>query len=393
MADPGGTGTRALTVDLVPLPGVSERVLRAWHELAADAVEPNPFFEPEMLLPAVRHLPGGDDVRLVTVWRGERLVLAMPVTRTRYRRVPVLGLATWRHPYCFLGTPLVRADGLADAPTAALLRLRRLPPGWFALEQVYLDGPVMAAFRRAAAATSATWTERGIWARPVVRNRSGDAGAAERLSARSAKTLRRLRRNLERDIGPVESVAFDGHGDPVGLEAEVDAFLDMELGSWKGRSGTALACADDHAAFFRETCRAFAASGRLALWRLQAGNVATARECHLRSGDTVFAWKTAFDEQFGRFSPGVQLERDVLDALLADPVARWLDTCTGDVPTNSARLSSDRRLIGDVLLGLTRRGRAIMALRSIAAASRRHLRAVRRGAERSAAEDDPPRGR
>ena len=36
----------------------------------------------------------------------------------------------------------------------------------------------------------------------------------------------------------------------------------------------------------------------------------------LRSGDTAWCWKIAYDEAFGRFSPGVQLLLDVTQGLL-----------------------------------------------------------------------------
>ena len=44
-----------------------------WRDLAARAADPNPFFEPELLLPAVRHLKGGGEVRLLVAERAGRV--------------------------------------------------------------------------------------------------------------------------------------------------------------------------------------------------------------------------------------------------------------------------------------------------------------------------------
>lgn len=354
--DPQPSDSSPLRVAVVDLPDVDDDLLAAWRDLAADAVEPNPFFDSKLLLPATRWLPGGGDVRLLTVWRGRRLVLVMPLARTRYRRVPISALSTWKHPYCYLGTPLVRADELDSAPAAALGSLQRSGPGWLVLEQVYVEGPVASAFRHAAVEAGATWVEQGLWERPVVEAREQAAAVDPTLSARSAKTLRRLRRNLERDAGAVESTDAVRSAELAMVDAEVEAFLAMEMASWKGRAGTAIANTDSHAEFFRETCRAFARDGRLVMWRMRAGNVDAARECHLRAGDTVFGWKTAYDENLARFSPGVQLELDVLQAF-RDDLARRMDPCTADQPSTSGRLYPDRRVIGDVLVGLTRSGR------------------------------------
>nr|WP_239520258.1 GNAT family N-acetyltransferase [Blastococcus saxobsidens] len=200
------------------------------------------------------------------------------------------------------------------------------------------------------------------------------------MSARSARSLRRLRRNLERDVGTVASQDVAAAADPVAVEAEVEAFLAMEMAGWKGRAGTAMANTADHAAFFREACAGFAAAGRLRLWRLEAGDVAAARECHLHAGETIFTWKTAFNEELGRFSPGVQLELDVLGAFHDDARARWLDNCTADVPSTSARLTADRRLMGDVLIGVSRLGRTMAwAVPLVAAAWSRTAALRRRG--------------
>ena len=357
---------------LVPLTEVDARLRGAWAELAEAAVEPNPFFAPEVLLPAAALLPGGSQVRLLTVHRDGALVLAVPVRRERYRRVPLPAASTWRHPYRYLGTPLVHPDALDDAAAALLWALRRVT-SWLVMEQLYVDGPVARALRDAARTAGAVWTEQDVWERPYVHARDTETYLEHTLSARSAKTLRRLRRGLERERGPVR--ACDVAAATRDLDAELDAFLALEAAGWKGRAGTALASRPADADFFRAAGRALAAQGRLELWQLQAGDTVVARQCHLRSGDTVFHWKTAYDEQAGRWSPGVLLELDVLSAFHADPQLARLDPCTDDEPGTSARLYPDTRRLGVALVGLTPLGR--LAART-APVALRTWRAVRR---------------
>ena len=360
-----------LTTEVVPLPAVDDDLRAGWSALAAAAAEPNPFFEPEVLLPAARLLPGGRDVRLFVVRRRSRPVLVVPVVGERPHRIPLAAATTWRHAYRYLGTPLVHADALEEAATALLAGLcsRRHP--WLVLDQVYLDGPVSDALRRAARARRATWQEHEVWERPAVRARAEDTYLQGTLSARSAKALRRHRRNLERDLGPVRTRDHAGED----LAAEVEGFLALEAAGWKGRAGTALACHPAHAEFFRQACRGLAAAGRLELWRLDAGDVTAARQCHVVSGDTVFHFKTTYDEQLARYSPGVQLELDVLRAFHDDPALAALDPCTDPEPGTSSRLYPDSRRLGTVLLGLTPAGR--LAARTTPLALRA-WRAVRR---------------
>jgi CelD/BcsL family acetyltransferase involved in cellulose biosynthesis len=349
---------KGFSVEEVPLLSIDAGLLEGWRELAAAAVEPNPFFSPEVLLPASRWLSGGAVVRLIVVRRGARVVLAMPVSFGGYRRIPLLGVLTWRHPYCYVGTPLVCPDALDDAPAMVLEALaRRGRTGALVLQQIYVDGPVARAFRDAALQRSAPWVEHGVWSRPAVEAREEETYLENTLGARSAKALRRQRRHLERELGPMTARDVARSGDRDAVARETEAFLTMEAAGWKGRAGTAMASDPSHAAFWTEACRALADSGRLEQWQLVAGDVVAARQCHVRDGDVVFHLKTTYDERFAQRSPGVQLELDVLHAFHVDPTLRHLDPCTDPVPGTSARLYPDSRRLGDALIGLTPAGR------------------------------------
>ena len=90
-------------------------IVPAWDALARDALEPNPFYESWMLLPALRAFGAGQDVRVVLVWRGERLIGLFPFHHVaRYKGMPVSALRSWLHVHCLLCTPLVLA-GSASA--------------------------------------------------------------------------------------------------------------------------------------------------------------------------------------------------------------------------------------------------------------------------------------
>ena len=73
----GRSARRAPT--LLPLKGLASRDIAAWRELAAQAAEPNPFFEPECVLPAVRYLGEPDAALLAVVDHGSEWLACMPV--------------------------------------------------------------------------------------------------------------------------------------------------------------------------------------------------------------------------------------------------------------------------------------------------------------------------
>ena len=71
-----------------------EDYIQAWEDLAVDALEPNPFYEPWMLMPALRGLATGKDLRVVLVLnidRGEPVLCGVfPLERrARYKGLPV----------------------------------------------------------------------------------------------------------------------------------------------------------------------------------------------------------------------------------------------------------------------------------------------------------------
>src|SRR2546430_598242 len=113
------TSTLSATVERTP--AALERHLDAWDALVAHAAEPNPFYEPQALLSAWRHL-APDGLFVVLVWAQHPLPGQPPylaglfplVRQPRFKGVPLPVLGTWKHLYSYLGTPLVRDDLAAD---------------------------------------------------------------------------------------------------------------------------------------------------------------------------------------------------------------------------------------------------------------------------------------
>jgi hypothetical protein len=85
------------------------RLLHQWAELEREALEPNPFFAQQLVLPAARHLGAGTSVALLIAESGARLMFLLPVVQLRpgFGGVAVSQLRSWVHDYCYLGTPLL----------------------------------------------------------------------------------------------------------------------------------------------------------------------------------------------------------------------------------------------------------------------------------------------
>jgi hypothetical protein len=128
---------------------VGPRDVDAWKILARQALEPNPFFEPEFVLPLAAARPQ-DDVHLLVVDRGGEWLFCMPVVmRWGWHKVPVPVLSTWLSQYTFLGTPLV-ASTSPDVLSTLLQGVKSLHSGLLMFEWLGGGGAVSARLSQAA---------------------------------------------------------------------------------------------------------------------------------------------------------------------------------------------------------------------------------------------------
>ena len=73
---------------IVDVGSLSAHDEQAWRSLRARAVEPNPFCEPDFLVPSAHHFEGFARTKLVIVHDGPVMRAVLPVVSTRRRRKP-----------------------------------------------------------------------------------------------------------------------------------------------------------------------------------------------------------------------------------------------------------------------------------------------------------------
>lgn len=316
-----------------------------WEELAAAALEPNVFYEPWQVLPAVEAFGNRSQLVHLLVFADDRLCAYFPLERVRrFRGMPVPMLTLWKHIHCFLCTPLIR-PGYALPSLIAVLDWARTDPRGAAivqLPQVAGDGP----FQQALSALLREQRRRafifGTHDRALfVPREDAEQYLLAAVSSKSRKQLRRLTRRIA-EIGSLEFAELESSGD---LDAWVGDFLRLEASGWKGRADSALACHESQRRFFTEMTREAFRRGRLMMLALKLNDRPIAMKCNLLAGPASFAFKIAFDEAFARFSPGVLLEVENIRRLHAVQGLRWMDSCAVSDHSMANRLWIDRRTI------------------------------------------------
>jgi len=330
-----------------------------WEDLARNALEPNAFFEPWFLLPALRHFGQGVSVALVyaaPAAPGGPAALAglFPVRQARLSRlVPVRVVEMWRHAYCFLCTPLLRADCAAEALGAFLAWLATGPPGapLWRLELVSADGPFGQLLTRVCHERQrpSFLVESYLRARIDV-GESAEDYLTRALAKKRLREVRRKERALEK-LGRLERRVL-APGDPI--DGWLEDFIALEAAGWKGRNGTAFASRGADAEFFREMARAAHAAGRLQALGLYLDGRPIALKFNLLAPPGAFAFKIAFDEGRHSQSPGSLLEVATVEHLHASRAVRWMDSCAVANHPMVDRLWTERRAVQTLLLATGR---------------------------------------
>jgi CelD/BcsL family acetyltransferase involved in cellulose biosynthesis len=331
-----------------------------WEALAKAALDPNPFYEPWMLLPALETLADGASVSIAAVRVAGRLAGIFPFQRARrHKGFPASVLTLWRHRHCMLCVPLVSVEAAAPcldaflawaASEAAILQFEYLPAG-SAFHCALIDA---AARKRMSAVANDEYT------RALLRKEA----SAERYieSAMSSNTRRKLARKARRlsERGALAHVRLEA-----GAEGDVDAwigrFLALEASGWKGERGSALASREGDRRFATAVLREAFRRGRLLTLGVDLDGIPIARCCTILAGPGSFAFKTAYDERYADFSPGVLAELDRIAAFHALEGIEWMDSFTGPDNKRLDAMWKDRIAVQASVVALNRWGGLVLA--------------------------------
>ncbi|RAZ86649.1 GNAT family N-acetyltransferase [Mesorhizobium hawassense] len=325
--------------------------------LCARTVEPNVFFNPRFLAPAMPRLEDRE-VRLAVIRDGDeyrnRLRLLVPFSVERPAiplGVPVM--RTWSSPFGPLGTPLVDRDdpvGVIEDFFSMLSRPHLKLPKVFVLPDMRLDGPVATLLTSFADSRGLTMVTTGKVERPVLESDAdGEDYLKASLRSHHYREFRRLKRRLA-DHGKVEHVVARG---PDEIRHAIESFLTLEAAGWKGRERTAMAIDRYRAAFAREAVHRLAEHDMCRIHMLTLDGRTIACLVVFVEAGVAYTWKTAYDEALSAYSPGTLLMIEVTRQHLDDPNIVMTDSCAVPDHPVMSRLWAERKPMGTLVIGLT----------------------------------------
>lgn len=346
------------------------RMRGAWKALAARALEPNVFYDPDFALPAVAALGQTKAFRALLVSTDEpdgrsRLAGFLPFMLSRRWGVPITAGVAFIHPYAMSSAPLVDRDGARATVSAFLAWLetgKDAPAAWL-FRFLPQDGPLQTVLEEALAESDTLVRTYARYDRAVLDSPHLDEDSFEAtLSPKRNREYRRLRRKL----GEHGTVTVTRAAEPDDVKAAIGEYLALEAAGWKGRRGTAAALSAETRHMFEAISGGLSKTGQIRVDALRVdGSPATiAVSCGIK--DSWWLWKISYDETFAAYSPGVLGVLGVSENAIA--AGDHYDSCALPGIAMIERLWRQRRPYADMLIVPKRLGAlggAVIGLESL----------------------------
>lgn len=324
----------------------------AWDGLAQNALWRNASFEPNYLLPALKHL-ASESVRVMAVEdlaanRRQRMVALVPFEEKRVYRLPFKAVEIWKHDQCFDSTPLLSKNFAPDAWQSICKKLIADNYALLSLDTVLAESKFDSVLRNAEKELGIARFQRDHFQRAAFTpDQTVESYTKNHVSKSLRKNTGRLLRRLE-DTGTVSWETSDSSND---FEQLAEDFLRIEASGWKGEEGTALLSSDSTSAFYRQLIRESANDGKARFLSLKLDGRPIAMLSDIQTGQCVYSYKTAYDDEFSAFSPGQQVELKNLEFLHRDGIELG-DSCTSTSNSTINRIWGQKLAFQNLILSL-----------------------------------------
>lgn len=367
------------------------------EKLAGQSLEPNIFFEPALLQPALTHLASGD-IKLCTGYNSDTggLTATMPVARAKGRYGPLsivpAPLMVWQHPYAMVGVPLIDRVGSEAALDNLFnnIKAQFSGPKVLLMRHVRSDGPLWPVLKTALEHTGRRHVVLEAYDRAGLDVIDPNETTMRKLiGKKSASSIRASRRKLS-ELGKLTTHSVS---ESKAILSALETFLNLEASGWKGRAGTALLTSGDgHAAFIREGVAELAKTNRARIDITLLNDEPIAGTLSIRGGTKAapnwMPWKTAYEERFIDYGPGSLTLHDVTESLLQDATQNgtplMLDSLAVSNSVIANRLWRHRWTFVDALIDLSPSGSAAFGPIRIAERARTAARHVAQEAAKRA---------
>lgn len=317
---------------------------KEWSELGERAIEKNVFLLPEFAIPLIQSLPVSKRPNLFFVWEQdfESLVGVFAI------HVPTSKISCiargWHNNMMALGTPLVDASYVDDVIAAIHDHITKFFPqiSLLIFPEIDANGSISRAVLRLA-------QNNGVEANVLDERTRAIALPGFDLEAHISRKRRRRLAYYHDRLCKLGKVEYKTATNILDVHIAVEKFMVLEHSGWKGEGETSLMSDSTLTSFARSMIMYFAQKGNCRIDSIELDGKPIAMGIVLQSGNDSFYWKTAYDEAYAKFSPGVlltvYLTKNVMDSGFTT-----FDSCSMPNHPMIDSLWSVRREMGDVYI-------------------------------------------
>ena len=321
-----------------------EPLLEPWRRLLDVSIRPNSFFDPDFLIPAIRHL-GDANVSVLVIDAAQRVdplgprVICglLPVIKKKFYGIPINCLEIWKHDQCFDSTPLIRYDCATEVLEFIFEFLaEEMNTNLISMNTVAGEGAIANLLTDNFYRNSRTVFHRDEFTRSCFRPMcDGETYIKTKVSKNTRKGTRRLSRKLAFQGELVTEVSTDCSNQ------WIEEFLNLESAGWKGQTGTSIASDQATRQFFCEMTSRMLNSNRLIISRTSFDDRPISMFVDLIHQGRGAHFKTTFDESFGEYSPGLIAELANIHRLHQSNI-EFVDSCADPDHSMINRVWPDR---------------------------------------------------
>jgi len=323
------------------------RIFAEWTTLCDEGASNHPFFNPEWFVAFVKNFDCG--ILLLTVRYGEKLRAVLPLMRKKesLHGIPVRKLQA------VFNLNTQRFDLIHGADETerkkvvkALWKEIKKQTKWDVLEMRLVKKDSWLNDLLALAESENYRT--GIWqmdAAPFItlpQAEDKEKLIEDYFNSISKKRRQDLNRRLRRlkELGKVEFVVTRDYSEEL-----MKRYFELEARGWKGRSGTAVSDDPRVVKLHDDFARGAAAKNALFIYELKLDGKTIAMQLRMMYNRQTMCWKTAYDEEYARYSPGNLLFKEFLTDCLRKG-SMEIDLLSPPSSSKSLWASGERELVG-----------------------------------------------
>lgn len=339
--------------------------ISGWEELIKHQIDDDIFATPSFLIPLIKNFKLSPFKFLFIYKENDTgkdvMILAAAFSIVgKLKKIPVKHISTLIHDHIASLHPIIHRDYAGQAVRLLIDWLEKKSPGHIAaLRQIFKDSNFYKILVSELDIRGKKFSEK-IFERAVMKKApEGSDYLRMQMSGKKLKKLRRYNKQLAQR-GTLEHTVVTTAQD---VGKFLENFYRLEKSSWKGGAGTALASKSHDENFFSEMALNFAQTGNICFMALVFNGKPVAMQCNFSFGSTLFAYKTAYDPAFSKYSPGILLEIEMMQYFQKNKNLLTADSCSKS-GSYIESIWKERKEMANIFFPTSLPGRILLAIKS-----------------------------